>query len=292
MSSDKPPDNQENETNGNLSVEDAKDVLEDDIPSPFYDYEECWSIEKPLNLVIGIIVITSTLVIHNYFNIATWGIVLLILLGLIIMIPSLAKIQMPQEYDSYSGFEFWSHGAKHEVEGAREEILFQFPMQLSVVVNSVQKLGTIVGFGFLMITSYGIFVFGDRSNVENIDVLILILFSFILMTAGTTIGINSLVSYKTSPSTGTNLYSLIDYNWLEDEYKISRDNSMAEAFFQSIVNDFKLKVDIRWTFYLLSTALIPMMASAAMCVIRWRNQKQRKNPKPGGKKEIPVNSVT
>ena len=270
----------ETETNGSPSAEeDADKIAEEDIPSPFFDSEIRWSIEKPLNLVVGIVMMTLAPVIHNHFDIVVYGPILLFLLGLIVIIPSVSKVPMPQEYDTYSGFEFWSRGAEHEVKGAREEMMFQFPMQLSVVVNSVQKLGTIVGFGFLMITSYGIFIFGDKSNVENVDTIILIIISFAMMTVGTIIGIQSLVSYKTSPSTGTDLYSLIGYIWSENNYQASRDNSMAEAFFQSIVNDFQLKIDIRWTFYLLSTALIPMMVSAAMCVMRWRKQNQGRRPR-------------
>ncbi|MFT0899622.1 hypothetical protein [Candidatus Methanoprimaticola sp. MG2] len=249
--------------------EDCDDTsyVDSDIQSPFFDSERRLSLEKPLNLLVGVVIITLAVIMYGFSPISWWEAILVSCPGICILIPSVSHIDLPKEYDADSGFDFWYRGTDFEVLGARQDISMQFPMQISVIVTSVQKLGTIVGFGFLMITSYGVFIFSDQSHLYDPSVCVLIIMSFAMMAAGSVVGIRSLVSYKASPSTGANLYELMDSDWYEWGYQASRDNFMAKAFFESIRKDSELNIDIRWTVYLLSAALIPMMASAALCVI-------------------------
>ena len=139
-----------------------EDKDEHEVYYPFIQSDYVLEISSPILFATCIASLVAVVVISEFFKsniiVVFLSTIVVLLSTYLVLKKCVYYTEPPMLYNPKTGFEFWTKGDEKEIRGTYEEICTQFPMQNNATSTSIQKLGTIIGFGFLLMTSYSFYI--------------------------------------------------------------------------------------------------------------------------------------
>ncbi len=190
---------------------------------------------------------------------------ILIFITLAILYFALYHDEGPKVYDPILGLDYWKNAPEYERKTVEEEIRRQFPMQVAIHSSIMQRAGVILGFGFVIITSYVLtYVRQGNTTYTQLTALLMILVIYSLCCF---FGLKLFTSKSAYATTGTSVRHIMKYDWGEERLGTEVLNTTAAAYFTMVEANYNANRTLSLMSTLVVAGLIPIIVSVLIGVL-------------------------
>lgn len=172
----------------------------------------------------------------------------------------------PRKYDVQKGLEYWTYAPERERGIAESEIRAQLPMQTVIYSSLMQRAGVILGFGFVVVTSF-VLTYAHNSVFTTWVQIFILLEILVIYSVSCFLGLrlfNSKLSYAT---TGPSVRHIMKYEWDTDALKVEAVNATASAYFTMLETNYHTNRSLAMMSTLVVAGLMPIITSVLMGVL-------------------------
>ncbi len=199
---------------------------------------------------------------------ATIELILMILFFIATIMAIRASMYTPEPskiYDRELGLKYWTEAPEYERKIVEDEIRRQFPMQIAIHSSIMQRAGVILGFGFVIMTTF--LSTAMRSTTFTSYYLVTIFMLAVLYGISCWIGLMLFVSPLSRATTGSSIRHIMKYDWGEERLRIENINSDAESYFSMIEQNSNANQTLSLMCTLEFVGLIPILMSIILGVL-------------------------